>query len=145
MKKQITGLFVFSGLALMLAGSPVPAQAVNIANLNGQACGEGFVGAWHFINNQTGGAAPGTLNATWDSGDTCTTGPSKLLNSVQHFDCIASGKLLSASTNLPGRLVLSDFTCVKEECVPDPKGEICGDGIDNDCDGQVDEGCEPPK
>ena len=143
MNRQIVGVFVFIGLALMLA---VPAQAANLANLNGQACGEGFVGTWHFVNNQTGGAPAGTLTASWDSGDTCTTGPSKLLTSVQHFDCTASGKLLSASTNLPGRLLLSDFSCTKkDECVPDPKGEICGDGIDNNCDGKVDEGCEPPK
>jgi|GEM_PF-6157507 len=24
---------------------------------------------------------------------------------------------------------------------PDPRGEVCGDGIDNDCNGQTDEGC----
>ena len=139
MKRRILGVVVFTGLALMLA---VPAHAANLANLNGQACGEGFVGAWHFVNNQTGGAAPGVLTATWSSGDSCVTGPSKLLGNVQHFDCVASGALLTASTNLPGRLVLSDFTCEKTECVPTK--EEC-DGVDNNCDGVVDEGCEPPK
>jgi len=143
MNKQIVGLFIFIGLAVILAAGPVPAQAANLANLNGQACGEGFVGAWHFVNNQTGSAPPGTLTATWSSGDSCTTGPSKLLSHVQHFDCTASGALLSASTNLPGRLVLSDFSCEKTpECVPTSKTEICGDGIDNNCDGQIDEGCK---
>ena len=142
MNRRIGGMFVFIGLALMLAAGPVPVQAANLSNLNGQACGDGFVGAWHFVNNQTGSSLPGTLNATWSSGDSCTTGPSKLLNNVQHFDCIASGTLLGASTNLPGRLVLSDFVCEKTECTPTK--EVCGDGIDNDCDGFIDEGCEPP-
>jgi hypothetical protein len=32
---------------------------------------------------------------------------------------------------------------VLQECVPgEPSDEICGDGLDNDCDGQTDEGCE---
>lgn len=142
MKRQILGLVVFTGLALMLAAGPVPAHAANLANLNGQACGEGFVGAWHFINNQVPlGTPAGTITALFSSG-TCVEGASKILNRTQHFDCVASGALLGASTNLPGRLVLSDFTCEKTECVPTK--EVC-DGVDNNCDGVVDEGCEPPK
>jgi len=46
-----------------------------------------------------------------------------------------------ASTDLTGRLVLSDFDC-GGRCVPDAKGEIYGDKIDNDCDGQIDEDCK---
>jgi hypothetical protein len=48
-------------------------------------------------------------------------------------------------TGMPG--VCSDGTwqCVNGslECVPDtgPSTEICGDFLDNDCDGEVDEGC----
>jgi len=127
MNRQILGLFVFIGLALMLAAGPVPAQAATISNLSGQSCGD-FTGAWHFVNNQTGGAPAGTLNATWSSGDTCSVSPSKVLANTQHFDCIASGALLSASTNLPGRLVLSDFTCETKEPPPpkcDPKTQKC--------------------
>jgi hypothetical protein len=122
MKRQIVGLFVFIGLALMLAVSTAPAHAATIGNVSGQSCGD-FIGGWHFINNQTGGAAPGTLTATWSSGDTCTVGPSKVLTNTQHFDCVASGELLSASTSLPGRLVLSDFTCETKTPPPpcDPK------------------------
>src|SRR5918994_6201247 len=100
MKKHywITGAAVVLGVA----GA---AMAASIGNLSGQSCG-GSTGAWHFINNQTGGAAAGTLNATWSSGDACTVSPSKVLANTQHFDCIASGTLVSASTTLPGRLVL---------------------------------------
>jgi len=125
MNRQIVGLFVFIGLALMLAAGTVPAQAAQISNLSGQSCGD-FTGTWHFINNQTGGAPAGTLSASWSSGDTCNVSASKVLANTQHFDCVASGTLLSASTNLPGRLVLSDFTCETKEPPPcDPKKEIC--------------------
>lgn len=102
------------------------AGAVPIGNLSGQSCGS-FTGTWHFVNNQTGGAGPGSLSATWSSGNTCTASPSKVLGSTQHFYCTASGTLLGASTNLPGKLVLSDFSCDNVEPPPpcDPKTQVC--------------------
>ena len=100
------------------------ALAADIANLSGQSCG-GLSGTWHFVNNQTGGAGPGTLTATWSSGDTCTVGPTAVNAKVQHFYCTASGELTGASTNLPGKLVLSDFTCETKPPSCDPKTEIC--------------------
>jgi hypothetical protein len=111
--------------AVAALGISTAALAANISNISGQSCGAGS-GTWHFVNNQTGGAAAGTLNALWSSGDTCSTGPSSVLNNTQHFFCVASGTLLTASTNLPGRLVLSDFTCGPKEPPPcDPKKEKC--------------------
>jgi hypothetical protein len=105
------------------------------ANLNpsqlGASCPAGFIGTYHFVNNQTGGAGGGTLTATWDSGNSCVTGPYSILNNTQHFQCTALGALTSASTDLPGRLVLSDFSCgdVKNPPPPpppcDPKKEEC--------------------
>lgn len=78
------------------------------------------------MNNQTGGAPAGTLTATWSSGNTCTVAASRVNASNQHFYCTASGTLVSASTNLPGRLVLSDYSCESKEPPPcDPKKEIC--------------------
>jgi hypothetical protein len=115
------GLSVFVGLALMFAAGAGPAQAAVISNLSGQSCGE-FVGTWHFVNNQTGGAPAGTLTATWSSGDSCTVSAATVNKTNQHFLCIASGTLLSAETNLPGKLVLSDFTCETKE-PPPPKDE----------------------
>jgi hypothetical protein len=113
-------LFLSVGLALVLVAGIVPAQAADIENLSGQSCGD-LTGTWHFVNNQTGGAPAGTLTATWSSGDTCSVGAATVLQNVQHFFCTASGALESASTNLPGRLVLSDFTCEKKPPPCDPK------------------------
>lgn len=99
----------------IVLGVSAAAWAANISNISGQSCGAD-TGTWHFVNNQTGGAAAGTLTATWSTGDQCTASASKVNSSNQHFYCTASGALTSASTNLPGRLVLSDFTCdTKEE------------------------------
>lgn len=127
-------------LGLALAVSASPAFAVSLSNLQGQSCGDA-TGTWHFVNNQTGGASAGSLTAVFSSG-TCTVSASAVNKTTQHFYCTGySGQLVSASTNLPGKLVLSDFTCDTSKCTPDPKGEICGDKIDNDCDGKVDEDC----
>lgn len=106
-------------LALVMATT---VGAVNISNLSGQSCGN-LSGTWHFVNNQTGGAPAGSLTATWSSGDSCTVGASKVSASNQHFYCTASGTLASAATNLPGKLVLSDFSC-QQVCVDDPKTEV---------------------
>lgn len=137
--KKLSGLLVFAA-TVCLSGA---AFAATLSNGSGQSCnGEG---TFHFVNNQTGGAAAGVLTALFSTG-TCTVSPSKVNASTQHFYCSTSGNstLLGASTNLPGRLLLSDYTC-GVACVPNPKGEICGDGIDNTCDGKVDEGCSSPK
>jgi hypothetical protein len=122
MKKHLSFTAILCGM-FMTGGT---ALAASIENVNGQSCGD-FTGNWHFINNQTGGAAAGTLSATWSSGDTCNVSASKVLKTTQHFDCVASGTLLTATTNLPGRLVLSDFSCQTKEPPPpcDPKKEIC--------------------
>jgi hypothetical protein len=123
MKRYLTVVAVFFAfaLALVLPAGTVPARAANLENLNGQSCGD-LLGTWHFVNNQTGGAPLGTLTAIFTSG-TCTDGGSAAGNNVQHFFCVGfSGELLSASTDLPGRLVLSDFTCdVKKPPPCDPK------------------------
>jgi hypothetical protein len=87
-----------------------PAVAAELSNGNGQDCGDA-VGSWHFVNNQTGGAAAGTLNATFSDGTVWNVAPSAVNKNVQHFNVESSGTLVSASTNLPGKLVLSDFSC----------------------------------
>jgi hypothetical protein len=91
-------------------GISSPAIAAELSNGSGQSCGDS-VGVWHFVNNQTGGAAAGTLTAEFSDGTVWTVEASKVNASNQHFYVESTGTLLSAETNLPGRLVLSDFTC----------------------------------
>jgi hypothetical protein len=109
------------------------AYAASIENLSGQSCGAS-TGNWHFINNQTGGAPAGTLMATWSSGNTCTVSASAVNNKTQHFNCIASGTLVSAVTNLPGRLVLSDFSCGTLPPPPPPPPPPCDPKTDPKCE-----------
>jgi hypothetical protein len=124
--KKLHWLFSIATAMVITSGA---ALAADISNLSGQSCGD-FTGTWHFVNNQTGGAPAGTLSATWSSGDSCNVSASSVSNRNQHFNCVAAGTLLSASTNLPGKLVLSDFSCGSKEEPPkeepcDPKKEIC--------------------
>lgn len=116
--------YLVTAVAMAIGVSSV-ALAAELGNLSGQSCGS-QTGTWHFINNQTGGAPAGFLTATWSSGDSCSKSADTVLKSTQHFYCTASGALTSASTNLPGKLVLSDFTCETKEPPPcDPKKEVC--------------------
>jgi hypothetical protein len=92
----------------------------------GASCPTGFVGNYHFVNNQIPeGAYTGTLEAYWDSGNSCTVTSYKVLNRVQHFRCTGmAGALTAAFTNLPGKLVLSDYSCRRVKTC-DPKTEKC--------------------
>lgn len=98
------------GAAVALVTISSPAVAATLSNGSGQSCGDA-VGVWHFVNNQTGGAAPGTLTATFTDGSVWVVGPAAVNQNVQHFIVESDGTLSTASTNLPGRLVLSDFSC----------------------------------
>jgi hypothetical protein len=105
------------GLALALA-VPLPAMAVNLHTPHeGTACPSGYIGTWHFVNNQTGGASAGSLTATFDGGAAViVVGASKVLRHTQHFYVVDTGRTLdTASTNLPGKLVLSDFSCEEDK------------------------------
>ena len=102
--------------ALVLVGalvSPATAMAADLANGSGQSCASG-TGTWHFVNNQTGGVAAGTIQVIFNDGAiTISVGAGKVTSSTQHFFVTTDvgATLTSASTNLPGKLVLSDFAC----------------------------------
>lgn len=97
-------------VATAVALSGAAAFAATLSNYSGQSCGD-FEGTWHFVNNQVPqGSGPGTLTAEFSSG-VFVVGPSSINNSTQHFHVIASGDLINASTDLGGKLVLSDFSC----------------------------------
>ena len=136
LRKGIKGIemwriMMVAAFALTLGLSGM-ALAADIGNLSGQSCGAD-TGEWHFVNNKTGGASAGFLTAEWSSGDMCMVSASKVNKKNQHFNCVASGELVSATTNLPGKLVLSDFSCE----------DVC-EGKDCDCEGKDCEP-EPPK
>jgi len=108
MRKAIKTAIFTAALALPMA----PAVAADLSNAAGQSCPDG-IAEWHFVNNQTGGAAAGTLTATFTNGTTVMVEASKVNQSNQQFFVRTEGgeTLLTASTNLPGRLVISDFEC----------------------------------
>jgi hypothetical protein len=111
MRKSIAALTLVVGFSIPMVA---PAIAADLSNGSSQSCAG--AGRWHFVNNQTGGAATGVLTAVFsESGNTITytTGASAVNSKTQHFNVTTNGgaTLVGASTNLPGRLVLSDFTC----------------------------------
>ena len=95
----------------------------------GSGCPAGFVGNYHFVNNQVpDDSYTGTIYAAWDSGNTCQMTAYKVNLHVQHFRCVDMlGSLTGAYTDLDGKLVLSDFSCRRiKKCDPkyDPKCEV---------------------
>ena len=108
MRKVVAVAVFVMALAGLLVAPAIPAV---LSNAEGQTCPAGTVGVWHFVNNQTGGAAAGVLTAEFSGGQIWTVGPSKVNPNNQHFIVESTGTLITAETNLPGRLVLSDFSC----------------------------------
>jgi hypothetical protein len=124
MKRTTIVKLLLSVLALVAVANhqlvtPARAAELNPGNVGATCNG---TGSWHFVNNQTGTTTPGMLQVTFSCG-TFTVGPSKVNpNGVQQFIVSTSGdcKLLGAVTNLPGKLVLSDFTCAAATPTPTP-------------------------
>src|SRR4030095_1454521 len=106
MTKWITAILA----AVTIGGATLMAATLSNSIVN--TC-EGAA-EFHFVNNQTGGAAAGTLTATFTDGTTCITGPDSVLHNTQHFFCDAAGQVSSASTTLGGRLVLSTIPCAQK-------------------------------
>jgi len=80
----------------------------------GAACAHGAV--YHFVNNQLGGGLPdGTITFKFSGHSTGTAGASFNNGPTQHFFVTSTGTLQSASTNLPGKLVLSSVACAKKK------------------------------
>src|SRR6516165_2217088 len=121
MKRTTNFTLLLSVLALVAVANHqlvTPARAATLANDQGARCNG--TGSWHFVNNQTGTTIPGVLTATFDCG-TFVVGPSKVNpNGVQQFIVPTSGDctLITATRNLPGRLVLSDFVCAAATPIP---------------------------
>jgi len=113
MGREVVSLRKLVIVAALIVALAVPVAAIAATLQNGQnsTCGDGFVGSFHFVNNQTGkNAPPATLTVIFTDG-TQMVAPDKVNQSVQQWDVQSEGTLITASTNLPGNLVLSDFSC----------------------------------
>ncbi|SDS81554.1 hypothetical protein SAMN04515669_2000 [Jiangella sp. DSM 45060] len=108
MRKSVAVMGLTTLISVAMA---TPVVAATLSNGDGQSCPEGSVGTYHFVNNQTGGAAAGTLTASFSDGTNWVVGASQVNKNTQHFIVESEGALVTASTDLPGRLVLSDFSC----------------------------------
>jgi hypothetical protein len=108
-------------VALALHQLVTQVRAADLTNDIGATCNG--TGVWHFVNNQVGAVLPpGTLTANFSCGSVTVTAFKVNPNGNQQFNVVTSGScsLLSASTNLPGKLVLSDFTCLAGTPTPTP-------------------------
>ena len=94
--------------ALMI---PAVASAAVLEKGAGVGCPEGQQGTFAFTVNQTTSTEPGTVTATFDSGEVWTVGPSYVTKKTREYFVNAYGKLLSASSPLDGKLVLNRFWC----------------------------------
>lgn len=114
----------------MLAVVTVPVGAATLGAPHvGTMCPGGFA-TLHFVNNQTGGAASGFIKVTSDV-NMVTVMASSTNKNVQHFDVVGleGTVILSAftefpgipGTDIPGKLVLSDFTCDPVKKAPSKK------------------------
>ncbi|HET7450142.1 MAG TPA: hypothetical protein VFJ78_06055 [Gaiellaceae bacterium] len=114
---MLKGKFVVVAAVIAALAVPMAGVAASLANGNDQTCGAGAVGSFHFVNNQTEGATGGTLTATFQVGNsviTVTNSNPKVLKSVLQWTVQApAGAVLvdADSGNVPGKLVLSDFSC----------------------------------
>ena len=99
---------------------PAAASAAVLEKGAGTTCVDG-IGTWTFVNNQTGGAAAGFLDLTLVDGNGVQFliggSPNEVNRGTQKWtftttpDTSAAWTLVSASTNLPGKLILARFEC----------------------------------
>jgi hypothetical protein len=90
---------------------PAGASGVELTKGLGQGCPDGQQGTFAFVVNQLTTTEPGTVTASFDSGESGTVGAFTVNKKTQEFFFNARGKLLSASTSLNGNLILDRFWC----------------------------------
>ncbi len=125
MRKVLALLIALCGLAIPAAALAATWDNTKNGDLvrAGAACEDGDEGAWyHFVNNQTGGAAAGTISTVFVANALTPVpsqfpanpiGPLAVNQNVQHFYVWGEGTLQSASTTVPGKLVISGIACGK--------------------------------
>ncbi len=127
MKRRWITALIATAVAMTLA---IPVGAADLhEDHKGTDCEHGIV-LLHFVNAQTDGTEwAGTITVMlddWDNGGTTIVQTADKVNkNTQHFWVPMEGgdisdyeELINASTDLPGKLVLSDY-----ECDPGKKGK----------------------
>ena len=113
MRKYLAAAVITAALVI-----PVAAPSAVLEKGAGATCASG-VGTWNFVNNKTEGADAGTLTVFFDNEpfppptQFGPIGPIVVNKSVQKFTLFTNNRatLVSASTNLPGKLVLESVGC----------------------------------
>jgi hypothetical protein len=117
MRKYVVLGAVVLGFALSSVAYAATLDISKFGDLTSQgaACAHGAV--YHFVNNQLGnaGLADGTITFQFSGHSIGSAGASFNNGPTQHFFVTSTGTLQSASTNLPGKLVLSSVACAKKK------------------------------
>jgi hypothetical protein len=106
-----------------VSGIATPASAATLSNGSNQACNG--TGTWHFVNPQNGGDCE-PLTVVFSCGgiisqQTATVG--KCNTNTTNYNTIQTSGDCSLSTafnNAPGKVVLSNFSCVSPTPTPTP-------------------------
>jgi hypothetical protein len=109
--------YLAAGVLTVALIVPALASSAVLEKGAGATCASGL-GTWNFVNNKTEGAAAGSLNVFFDTEEFGVilfgpVGPTVANKSVQKFTLYTNNRatLVSASTNLPGKLVLESVGC----------------------------------
>jgi hypothetical protein len=116
MRKYIALGVVVLGLASASAAYAATLDTGKFGDLTSQgaACAHGAV--YHFVNNQLGSGLPdGTISFQFSGHSASSAGAGFNNGPTQHFFVTSTGTLQWASTNLPGKLVLSSVACAKKK------------------------------
>jgi hypothetical protein len=101
-------------VAAATVGLVIPAVASGGAILTkgmGSGCPTGQQGTFAFTVNQVDSTDPGTVTASFSSGETWTVGAFTTTKRTREYFVNAFGNLLSASSSLDGKLILNRFWC----------------------------------
>jgi hypothetical protein len=109
-EREMLKLLAAAGLTVAFT-IPALASSAVLQRGAGMGCPEGQQGTFAFVLNQTTSTEPGTVTASFDSGEVWTVGPTTVNKKVREYYVNAYGKLLSASSPLDGKLVLDRFWC----------------------------------